>query len=82
MMTINEVVDLPPEPHECKETFAYFGVAVYYAQCLEKQIGIMLASMFNEQFLETPIEKRDIFYDKELKKTWGKWSTKLIVRKQ
>ena len=63
--------DLPLEAQQRREVFASFGVAMYYAQCLEHQLGSMLASMCNRQFLEVPPEDRDAFYDRELSKTLG-----------
>ena len=43
----------------------------YYAQCLEQQLGMMLASMYNQQFLEVSPEARDPLFDRELSKTLG-----------
>ena len=63
--------DLPLEAQQRREVFARFGLAMYHAQCLERQLGLMLASMFNRQFLEAPPEDRDAFYDRELSKTLG-----------
>ena len=63
--------DLPLEAQQRREVFASFGVAMYYAQCLEHQLGLMLASMCNRQFLEVPPEDRDALYDRELSKTLG-----------
>ena len=59
------------EGHIRREAFAYFGRAMYYAQCLEQQLGLMLATMYNRQFFEAPPEERDAFYDRELRKTLG-----------
>jgi hypothetical protein len=64
--------DLPLDAQQRREVFARFGVAMYYAQCLEHQLGLMLASMYNRQFLEVPPENRDALYDTELAKTLGR----------
>ena len=69
--------DLPLDAQQRREVFARFGVAMYYAQCLEQQLGLMLASMCNRQFLKVPAEDRDAFYDKELTKTLGRMAKDL-----
>ncbi len=71
MMTNSELSDLPLTAQLRREAFAHFGRAMYYAQCLEQQLELMLASMYNRQFFEVPPEDRDAFYDRELKKTLG-----------
>lgn len=63
--------DLPPEAQQRREVFARFGLASYYAQCVEKQLGILLASTFNPKFLDASPEERDQFYMHDLKKTMG-----------
>ena len=64
--------DLPFEAQQRREAFARFGVAMYFAQCLEVQIGILLASMYNQEFLRVPPGDRDAFFDRESKKTLGR----------
>lgn len=54
-----------------RETFAWFGAASYRAQCVEKQLAILLASTYNPEFLRTRPELRDHFFDRELGKTMG-----------
>ena len=71
MMSNREFTVLTFEGHLRREAFAYFGRAMYYAQCLEQQLGLMLATMYNRQFFDSPPEDRDAFYDSELKKTLG-----------
>ena len=44
---------------------------MYYSQCLEKQLGLMLATMFNRQYLDVPYEDRDALFDQSLSKTLG-----------
>ena len=69
--------DLPLDAQQRREVFARFGAALYYAQCLEHQLGLMLASMCNRKFLEVPPEDRDAFYDRELTKTLGQMAKAL-----
>ena len=64
--------DLPLDAQQRREAFARYGVAMYYAQCLEHQLGLMLASMCNHGFLDTPHEARDTLFDEELSKTLGR----------
>ena len=63
--------DLPVEGRQRRETFARFGLAVYQAQCVERQIGILIASALNRDFLRTSPEERDSFFDVEFAKTLG-----------
>ena len=68
---------LPLDAHQRREVFARFGLAMYYAQCLEQQLGLMLASMYNRRFLEVSPEARDALYDRELSKTLGRMAENL-----
>ena len=61
--------NLPYVAQQSREVFARFGLAMYYAQCLEHQIGLDLASMYNQEFFETSPDGREVFYDCEFKKT-------------
>ena len=81
MMSNHESTDLTFEGHLRREAFAYFGRAMYFAQCLEQQLGVMLATMYNRQFFESPPEDRDAFYDTELKKTLGRMVKDIQNRK-
>ena len=64
--------DLSFEAQQRREVFARFGRAMYFAQCLEVQIGLLLVSMYNQEFLRVPPEDRDAFFDRESKKTLGR----------
>ena len=64
--------DLPFEAQQRREVFARFGCAMYFAQCLEVQIGLLLASMYNQDFLRVPSEDRDAFFERESRKTLGR----------
>ena len=68
---------LPADAQQRREVFARYGLAMYYAQCLEHQLGLMLASMCNHEFLDTPHEARDALFDQELSKTLGKMAQNL-----
>ena len=43
-----------------------------FAQRLEVQIGLLLASTYNQEFLRIPLEDRDAFFDRESKNTLGR----------
>lgn len=64
--------ELPFEAQQRREVFARFGLAMYFAQCLERQIGFLLATMYNQEFLQVPPEERDAFFDREAAKTLGR----------
>jgi hypothetical protein len=63
--------DPPADAAQRRETFARFGLAMYHAQCVERQIGILLAMTFYPNFLRTSPEERDRFFDREFSKTLG-----------
>lgn len=54
-----------------RDTFAWFGLASYRAQCVEKQLAILLASTYNPEFLRTRPDQRERFFDTEFVKTMG-----------
>jgi len=64
--------NLPLEAQQRRETFARFGLAMYQAQCVERQVAILLATTHNQQFLQTAPEDRDRFFDAEFSKTMGR----------
>jgi hypothetical protein len=72
--------DLPIEAQQRRETFARFGLAFYQAQCVERQIGILLASTHNPVFLRTSPDDRDRFYSTEFAKTLGRLVSTLAER--
>ena len=38
--------DIDPESEQTREVFAHFGLAMYQAQCMERQLAIILASKY------------------------------------
>ena len=63
--------ELSTHEQQRREVFARFGLAVYFSQCLEKQVGIMLSSMYNEIFLQVQSDHRDELFDENISKTLG-----------
>ena len=63
--------DLPLHARQNREVFARFGVALYFAQCLEQQIGLMLSTMYNRNLMLASPEERDTILDEVLSKTLG-----------
>ena len=68
----NWLQELPPEASQRRKTFARFGRAMYYAQCVEKQLVALVAGTFNPGFLRASPEERDQFFVQEGKKTLGR----------
>lgn len=50
---------------------------MFFAQCVEKQLGILLASTFEPSFLSSTPEKRDDYFDRELGRTLGELLSRL-----
>ena len=63
--------DLPLYAQQNREVFARFGLALYFSQCLEQQIGMMLSTMYNRNFMQASPEERDSLLDEVLSKTLG-----------
>lgn len=54
-----------PEAQQRRETFARFGLAMFQAQCVERQIGILLATTLNRDCLRLPPEERERLFEME-----------------
>ena len=71
-MSYDYLSQLPPEAAQRREVFALFGLAMYHAQCVERQIGILLATTLNPAFFRSTSEERERFFDNEFTKTLGR----------
>ena len=65
--------NLPPEASQRRETFARYGRAMYHAQCVERQIAILLATNCNPELQSKGVapEDWDRYFDDAFKKTLG-----------
>lgn len=70
----------PHDPDSTRETFARFGLAAYQAQCVEKQLAILLASAHNPGFLSVEPDKRERFFQVEFEKSLGQLVRRLRER--
>ena len=52
-----ELQDVDPE--QIREVYARFGYTMYQAQCVERQIAILLAACFNPNFAKSNPTERD-----------------------
>ena len=64
--------ELSPESEQLREAFARYGRAMFFAQCVEKQVAILLASTFQPDFMASTPDERDAYFDVEFRKTLGK----------
>lgn len=64
-----------------RQVLATYGLAMYYAQCLEVQISMMVA-FYSPSFAQAPPDARDALFDAELKKTLGMLARNLGERKR
>ena len=72
------IADAPDDAsRERREVFALFGLASYHAQCLERQIGIMLSTCYNHAFSTASPDARDLIFDEHFSKTLGALIRKL-----
>jgi hypothetical protein len=63
--------ELSPESEQIREAFPRYGRAMFFAQCVEKQVTI-LASTFQPDFMASTPDERDAYFDVEFRKTLGK----------
>ncbi len=63
--------EIPTDAAQSRETFARFGQAMYYAQCVEKQLAILLATTFNREFLKASTDERGKCFDRMLERNLG-----------
>ena len=64
--------DLLPYARQNREIFARYGLTMYFSQCLEQKICLMLSTMYNEEFLRVPPAEREQFFEKNITKTLGR----------
>lgn len=68
------------EDQQIREVYARFGLAAYSGQCVERQIGLMLATMYGGQFASMKPEERDTAFETEFAKTLGRMANDLSDR--
>ena len=54
----------PFDAQQKREVLARFGLAAYYGQCVERQIALMLATMYNKTIHQAWLDKMGITEDK------------------
>jgi hypothetical protein len=67
-------------PEQIREVYARFGLAMYQAQCVERQIAILLATCFNPNFAKSSPTDRDRAFDTEFEQTLGRLILRLSQR--
>src|SRR6266540_570841 len=60
-----------------KEVYARFGLAMYWAQAVEREIGILLAAVYNPAFGRSTPDERERAFHEEFSKTLGHLVAKL-----
>lgn len=65
---------------QVREVYARFGLAAYCGQCVERQIGLMLATMYGNRFFSLKPDDRDSAFEAEFAKTLGKMANDLSER--
>ena len=69
--------ELNPESQQRREIFAYHGLAMYHAQCVEKSLAILASSVFNKEFWKSDYTRRGEIQDKMYSEAIGKLLTRL-----
>ena len=60
-----------------REVFARYGLAMHYAQCIEKSLAMLISSVFNKEFMPSSPQVRNDFYNQAFSKTLGSLIKKL-----
>lgn len=60
-----------------REMFGRYGLAMYYAQCIEKSTTILASCVFHKEFLKSSIEVREEIQSQSFTKTLGQLPRKL-----
>ena len=79
-MKTDTMDDLDQHSKLRRETFALYGLSMYYAQCFEKSLAILVSCVFNKEFLTCTPDRREELQDEAFSKTVGTLLTRL--RKQ
>lgn len=66
------------EDEQCKDVFAFYGLAMFCAQCLERQVAISLATIFGPQNINR--EEYDQLLLSKFEQTMGRLVTELLAR--
>ncbi len=72
--------ELDADAQQRRETFAWYGLAMYHAQCVEKSLAILVSSVFNKEFIRSNTNRRVEIQDEVFAKTIGRLLTRM--RKQ
>jgi hypothetical protein len=59
------------ESEQRRETMARYGRAMYFAQCVEKQLAILTATTLKEDYLRVTPEDRERYFETEFQRTLG-----------
>lgn len=62
---------IDPDSAQVREVFAHYGLAMYQAQCLEREIAIALSTVHGPGPKRITRDQLDQLYDKNFRKTLG-----------
>ncbi len=65
------------EDRQAREVYARFGLAVYCGQCVERQLGMILATMYGDFSAIVTRDDFDLAVEKEFGKTLGRMTRDL-----
>jgi len=54
----DEMEELDADVQQRRETFAGYGLAMYHAQCVEKNLSILVSGVLNKEFLPSKCGRR------------------------
>ena len=75
-MSCGEHIDHKSE--HIREVFAYYGLAMYRAQCLERQLAMMLASQYGTDPVSISIARFDTIMEELFSETLGQLVSKIV----
>lgn len=76
----NSVDILDPESHQIREVYARFGLAMYQAQCLERTLAILMATVYGPGPQKSRRTQYDALLESNFRKTLGSFINQLRKR--
>ena len=69
----NDNFILDPESYRCKEIYAYFGLAMFHIQCLERTLSMLNSTVYNSDADHTTRLQFDSLLEANFEKTFGQY---------
>jgi Mn-containing catalase len=72
--------DIDLNSKQKREVFEKYGLAMYYVQCVERSLAMLISSVFNKDFISSSPNIRDGFYNQAFSRTLGRLIKELEMK--